>query len=185
MSSTGQDKPSAKPGQHNGKAARRRQKPASPQGPKPGQLASPEPGRLPSPGPGLSKIPGSGLPPDAKKRIDAVAPSPIPAVVPPDASPISAAAPAAAAPVSIQTIANAYRNYARKSLEETTSFVEKLTGARSLHKAIEIQAEFASRAYASFVTQSQNICELHSELARQTLRPLERLATGTSRDAGS
>jgi Phasin protein len=183
MSSTGQDKPTAKPSQHNGKTARRRQKPAPPQAPKPDQLASPEPGRLPSPGPGLSKIPGSGLPPDAKKRIDAVDPSPIPAAVPPDASPISAAAPAADAPVSIQIIANAYRDYTRKSLEETTSFVEKLTGARSFDKAIEIQAEFASRAYATFVAQSQKICELHSEFARQTLRPLERLVTGTSRNA--
>ena len=47
--------------------------------------------------------------------------------------PAGAAAPAdsiaaATVPVSVQTIANAYGNYTMKSLEETRSFVERLTG---------------------------------------------------------
>jgi len=92
-------------------------------------------------------------------------------VAPVDAPSIGAVTPADSFPVSIQTIANAYSDYTRKSLEETTSFVEKLTGVRSLDKAIEIQAEFARQAYETFVAESQRICGLYSELARQIFKP--------------
>ena len=92
-------------------------------------------------------------------------------VAPVDAPSIGAVTPADSFPVSIQTIANAYSDYTRKSLEETTSFVEKLTGVRSLDKAIEIQAEFAKQAYETFVAESQRICALYSELAKQIFKP--------------
>jgi hypothetical protein len=39
--------------------------------------------------------------------------------------------------------------------------------ARSFDKAIEVQTEFARQAYANFVAESQKICELYSELAKQ------------------
>ncbi len=106
--------------------------------------------------------------------IDAVAPADVPsigAVAPADAPSIGAVAPADNFPISIQTIANAYGDYTRKSLEETTSFVEKLTGVRSLDKAIELQAEFARQAYETFVAESQKICQLYSELAKQIFKP--------------
>jgi len=97
--------------------------------------------------------------------------SPAGAIAPADAPSIGTVAPADNLPVSIQTIANAYSDYTRKSLEETTSFVEKLTGVRSLDKAIEIQAEFARQAYETFVAESQRICALYSELAKQVFKP--------------
>jgi hypothetical protein len=53
----------------------------------------------------------------------------------------------AAAPVGgVQAIADAYRDYTRKSLEDAQSFAEKLSTARSLEKAVEAQAEFARQA---------------------------------------
>jgi hypothetical protein len=94
-------------------------------------------------------------------------------VVPADAPSIVSVAPADNCPISIQTIANAYGDYARKSFRETTSFVEKLMGVRSFDKAIEVQTEFARQAYASFVADSQKIFELYSELAKQIFRPWE------------
>jgi hypothetical protein len=97
-----------------------------------------------------------------------------------DAPSIGAVVPADNFPVSIQTIANAYSDYTRKSLEETTSFVEKLTGVRSLDKAIEIQAEFARQAYETFVAESQRICGLYSELARQIFKPFAGLLARAS-----
>ena len=87
-------------------------------------------------------------------------------------APFGAVAPADNCPISIQTIANAYGNYTEKSFQETRSFVEKLMGVRSFDKAMEVQTEFARQAYANFVAESQKICELYSELARQTFRPL-------------
>ena len=79
------------------------------------------------------------------------------------------------APVSLQTIANAYRDYTRKSLEEFGSFVEQLSGVRSLDKAMTVQSEFVKRAYETSVAESQRICELHNRLAKQTLDPFKGL----------
>jgi hypothetical protein len=77
------------------------------------------------------------------------------------------------APVSLQTIANAYRDYTRKSIEEFGSFVEQLSGVRSLDKAMTVQSEFVKRAYETSVAESQKICELHNRLAKQTLDPFK------------
>jgi len=79
--------------------------------------------------------------------------------------------------VDFQTLATAYGNYTKKSFEETKAFVEKLSGVRSLDKAVEIQTEFARQAYETFVTESQKIRELYSGLAKQSLKPFEGLVT--------
>jgi phasin family protein len=103
-----------------------------------------------------------------------------PAEPPPAESKIATPSPAEPAsselaPVSLQTIANAYRDYTRKSIEEFGSFVEQLSGARSLEKAMTVQSEFVKRAYENSVAESQKICELHNKLAKQTLQPFQGL----------
>jgi Phasin protein len=111
--------------------------------------------------------------------IGAAAPADAPsigAVAPADTLSIGGAATADDCPVSIQTIANAYVDYTRKSLQENRSFVEKLMGVRSFENAIEVQTEFARHALANFVAESQKICELYGKLATQIFRPWEGLA---------
>jgi hypothetical protein len=98
------------------------------------------------------------------------------AAVPADAPSIGAAAPADDRPVSIQTIANAYVDYTRKSLQESRFFVEKLMGVRSFDNAIQVQTEFARQSLTNFVAESQKICELYGKLATQIFRPWEGLA---------
>src|SRR5882757_9757798 len=73
----------------------------------------------------------------------------------------------------IQTIATAYGDYTKKSFEDTKSFVEKLSGVKSLDKAIEVQTEFAKSAYETFVAESQKIAGLYTDLAKQTFKPFE------------
>lgn len=128
----------------------------------------------------------------------AAPPEPQPAVVPsPEPAPVEATSVEAAlaeaasiqpaavkstaepAPVSLQTIANAYRDYTRKSIEEFGSFVEQLSGVRSLDKAMTVQSEFVKRAYETSVAESQKICELHNRLAKQTLDPFKGLTGKT------
>lgn len=75
--------------------------------------------------------------------------------------------------VSLQTIANAYAEYARTSLQESRSLVEKLMAVRSLDRAIELQSEFARGAYTNFVAESQKICGLYGRWVRQIFRPWE------------
>jgi hypothetical protein len=200
MSTTHQDKPGGKPRQRKGKADQRSRKPDQQQSPKLDQREAKDQIGATVASTDASTIgtvaPDEVAPADASS-ISAVAPADVPsiddvapvdapsvgavalvdvssstrAVAPVDAASIGSAAPADNFPISIQTIANAYSDYTRKSLEETTSFVEKLTGVRSLDKAIEIQAEFARQAYETFVAESQRICELYGELARQIFKP--------------
>src|ERR1700742_4675850 len=73
----------------------------------------------------------------------------------------------------VNAIAAAYGDYAKKSYEDTKSFVEKLSGVKSLDKVLEAQAEYAKTAYETFVTDSQKIAGLYGELAKQSVRPLE------------
>ncbi len=75
----------------------------------------------------------------------------------------------------IQAIASAYGDYTKKSFEDTKSMVEKLSGVKSLDKAIELQTEFAKSAYETFVAESQKIAGLYGDLAKQTFKPLEGL----------
>jgi phasin family protein len=75
----------------------------------------------------------------------------------------------------LQAIATAYGDYTKKSYEDTKSFVEKLSGVKSLDKAFEVQTEFAKSAYETFVADSQKIAGLYTDLAKQTFKPLEGL----------
>jgi len=88
-----------------------------------------------------------------------------------ETSPIGAAALADTSPIGLQTIATAYRDYTRKSFADAQSFVEKLSGARSIDKAFEVQSEFAKQAYETFMADSWRIRALYGELVRQTLKP--------------
>jgi phasin family protein len=122
------------------------------------------------------------LRPEAEAKIDTAAEIAAPADTP---APADTAAPDTTvstnpAPVSFQTIANAYGDYTRKSLEETRCFVEKLTGVRSLDKAMEVQSDFAKQVFDTLVAESQRIRGLHRELARQTFKPLEELVAKAS-----
>jgi phasin family protein len=75
----------------------------------------------------------------------------------------------------LQAIASAYGDYTKKSFDDTKSFVEKLSGVKSLDKAIEVQTEFAKSAYETFVAESQKIAGLYTDLAKQAYKPFEGL----------
>jgi phasin family protein len=107
-----------------------------------------------------------------KERMAAVMPAETTPGKPPAPADIAQAVPSpAAAPVGgIQAIANAYRDYTRKSLEDAQSFAEKLSAARSIDKAVEAQAEYAKKACENFAADSRKIRELHRELFWQAFR---------------
>ena len=156
MSGPNQNKPG---GKKHGKKSR---KPDQPQNVKPEQLltAKPEPLQSKQPEPLQTKQPEPLQ--GQKPQVDA------------------ALAAANCLSVDFQTLATAYGNYTKKSFEDTKAFVEKLSGVRSLEKAVEIQTEFAKQAYETFVTESQKIRELYSGLAKQSLKPFEGLVAKKS-----
>ena len=71
------------------------------------------------------------------------------------------------------TTLSAYGDYAKKSYEDTKSLAEKLSGVKSLDKALEAQSEYARTAYETFVADSQKIAGLYGDLAKQAFKPLE------------
>ncbi|MEH2625929.1 outer membrane biosynthesis protein TonB [Bradyrhizobium sp. AZCC 1719] len=191
MSNTDQGKPTGKSGRRNRKGERGK-KAAPQENPTVSPTASPAPVELQSPDqdPPLQPEPAHAESPKVDQpAVDepavAASPEPQPTAAPSPAEPAPAEAasipsapvePAAEpAPVSLQTIANAYRDYTRKSLEDFGSFVEQLSGVRSLDKAMTVQSEFVKRAYETSVAESQKICELHNRLAKQSLQPFQGL----------
>ena len=176
MTTTNKEKPSGKPRQRSQKGSRRGQKREPPQSPK---LDQQDEDRISQMG-ASTDTPTDGAAATANGTfVGAAAPANAPSIgaaAPADALSIDAAAPADDRPVSIQTIANAYLDYTRKSLQENRSFVEKLMGVRSFDNAIEVQTEFARQALANFVAGSLKICELYGKLATQMVRPWEGLA---------
>jgi hypothetical protein len=197
MVTTQQDKPTAKQRQRNRKADQRNQKGEQRAASKPDQerpdQEMPDQERhdrdLASPIVAPAEAEPVAIEPVAIEQVAIVAAGEAPEValsgevLPPDVGdttpPLDAAPPLNA--VSLQTVAQAYGDYTRKSWQTSRLLVERLITARSFDEAIEIQGEFAKQAYANFLAQSQKVYELHGELAVQFFKPLDKFATGWTR----
>jgi hypothetical protein len=81
----------------------------------------------------------------------------------------------------VQAIATEAADYARKSFEQGTATFEKLIGAKSVDKAIEIQTEYLKTSYEGFVAQSTKISELYATTAKEAFKPLEGIVAKTAK----
>ena len=72
-----------------------------------------------------------------------------------------------------QAIAAEMADYSKKVFEQGTAATEKLIGAKSLEKAIEVQTEYAKSSYEGFVAEATKLGELYSDLARDMYKPYE------------
>jgi phasin family protein len=79
-----------------------------------------------------------------------------------------------------QAIATEVADYSKKSFEDSTKVMEKMFGAKSLDKAIEIQADFAKTAYEGFVAEATKIGELYADLAKEAYKPFESYVAKTA-----
>jgi hypothetical protein len=77
----------------------------------------------------------------------------------------------------LQTIVTEGTDYAKKSMDKRTAFVEKLLGARSLETVIQIQSEYAKTSYTDFAAQATKMGELYSDLAKACFKPIETAIT--------
>ena len=72
-----------------------------------------------------------------------------------------------------QAIATEVADYSKKSFEDGSAALEKLFGAKTLEKAIEVQSDYAKTAYEGFVAQATKFGELYTDLAKETYKPFE------------
>jgi len=183
MSTTQRDKPTAKPRQRSRKADQRNQKGEPQAAIRPDQdetsamVAPTETEVAPVAMAVAEEVTGTALSDTTSSEAALSGAALSGEVLPPDAAdtmpPLNE--------VSLQTVAQAYGDYSRKSWQAGRFLVERLAAARSFDEAIEIQGEFAKQAYVNFVAQSQKICELYGELAKQFFRPFDKFATGWTR----
>jgi len=73
----------------------------------------------------------------------------------------------------LKAIATEAVDYTKKSFEASTSAFEKLAGAKSLDKALEIQTDFARTSYEAYIAQASKIGTALTNLAKDSFKPFE------------
>ncbi len=72
-----------------------------------------------------------------------------------------------------QAIAVEVADYSKKSFEDGTAAFEKLLGAKSLDKVIEVQTAYLKTAYEAFVAEATKLGGLYTDVAKDAYKPFE------------
>ncbi len=80
---------------------------------------------------------------------------------------------AAAVARGFQAIATETTEYSKRSLEHTSSFMEKLLGVKSVDTAVQLQSEFAKSQFEGFVAQATKVGDIYKDIAKEAFRPVE------------
>ena len=72
-----------------------------------------------------------------------------------------------------QAIAVEVADYSKKSFEEGSAAFEKLLGAKSFDKVIEVQTTYFKSAYEAFVAEATKLGGLYTDVAKDTYKPFE------------
>lgn len=79
----------------------------------------------------------------------------------------------------LQAIGTRVTEFSKQAFEDATRAVEKLVSAKSLEHATEIQAQYAKKAYDSWMAEATKIGELYAAVVRDALKPVERAVERT------
>ncbi|HTZ01616.1 MAG TPA: phasin family protein [Xanthobacteraceae bacterium] len=72
-----------------------------------------------------------------------------------------------------QAIAAEITDYSKKSIEDSAAAWERLLGAKSLDKAMEIQSDYLKSSYEDFVAEATKLGELYADFAKEAYKPFE------------
>jgi hypothetical protein len=72
-----------------------------------------------------------------------------------------------------QAIAAEITDYSKKAFEDSTRAFEQLIGAKSIEQAIEIQSQYAKKAYDTYVAEVSKLGEMYVGLAKGAYKPVE------------
>ncbi len=72
-----------------------------------------------------------------------------------------------------QAIAAEITDYSKKAFEDSTRAFEQLIGAKSIEQAIEIQSQYAKKAYDAYVAEMSKLGEMYVGLAKDAYKPVE------------
>jgi hypothetical protein len=74
-----------------------------------------------------------------------------------------------------QAIAAEAADYSKRSIDAGTNALERLIGAGSLDKAVEVQSDFVKTAYEGYVGQFTKVSEIVTDMAKTAYEPYEAL----------
>ena len=72
-----------------------------------------------------------------------------------------------------QAIAAEVNDYSKKAFEDSTRAFEQLVGAKSFEQAVEIQSQYAKKAYDTYVAEMSKIGEMYVGMAKDAYKPVE------------
>jgi phasin family protein len=72
-----------------------------------------------------------------------------------------------------QAIAAEVTDYSKKAFEDSTRAFEQLMGAKSIEQAVEIQSNYAKKAYDAYVAEMSKLGEMYAGLAKDAYKPVE------------
>jgi hypothetical protein len=76
-----------------------------------------------------------------------------------------------------QAITAKVTDYSKKAFEDATRAFEQLAGSKSIEQAIEIQSQYAKKAYDTWVAEASKIGEMYAAVARDAYKPVEKAVT--------
>jgi hypothetical protein len=72
-----------------------------------------------------------------------------------------------------QAIAVEVADFSKKSIEGSAAAWERLMGAKSVEKAMEVQSEYLKSAYEDFIAEATKLGGLYTDLAKEAYKPFE------------
>jgi hypothetical protein len=78
---------------------------------------------------------------------------------------------------SFQAIGARVTDYSKRAFEDASRAFEQLVSAKSFEHAIEIQSQYAKKAYDTWVAEASKLGEMYAALARDTYKPVEKAVT--------
>ena len=76
-----------------------------------------------------------------------------------------------------QAIGARVTDYSKRAFEDASRAFEQLIGAKSFEHAIEIQSQYAKKAYDTWVSEASKLGEMYAAVARDAYKPVEKAVT--------
>ena len=73
-----------------------------------------------------------------------------------------------------QAIGARMTDYSKQAFEDATRAFEQLAGAKSFENVIEIQSQYAKKAYDTWVAEASKLGEMYAAVARDAYKPVEK-----------
>jgi hypothetical protein len=76
-----------------------------------------------------------------------------------------------------QAIGARVTDYSKRAFEDASRAFEQLVGAKSLESVVEIQSQYAKKAYDTWVAEASKLGEMYAAVARDAYKPVEKAVT--------